>query len=73
MHVADGESLAIGGLLSYDDLKNVDKIPILSEIPIIGELFKSRDFVRNETELVIIVTPEIIPQGTPVPIAKSEP
>lgn len=69
MHVANGESLALGGLLSSEDVKSVDRVPLLSSIPVIGELFKSRRFVRNETELIILVTPQIVERGAVVPIA----
>jgi len=68
VHVADGQSLAIGGLLSSEDVKVVQRVPLLSKIPVIGELFKSRRFQRNETELVIIVTPTIVERGSTVPI-----
>jgi Flp pilus assembly secretin CpaC len=58
--VRNGQSLIIGGLLENDTSKLIKKIPVLGDIPIIGELFKSRSFVRGETELVIIVTPQIM-------------
>jgi pilus assembly protein CpaC len=54
-----GQTLAIGGLLANDVNKQVKSIPLLSKIPILGELFKDRRFQRGESELVILVTPEI--------------
>lgn len=68
VHVADGQSIALGGLLSSEDVKTVDRVPLLSKIPVIGELFKSRRFSRNETELIVLVTPQIIHAGSVVPI-----
>lgn len=58
-----GQSLLIGGLFSSEDRKNVRGIPILSKIPIIGEFFKTKSIDRLQTELVIIVTPEVIEPG----------
>ena len=60
VNVRDGQSLIIGGLLQNEQSKLVRQIPVLGDIPIIGELFKTRSFVNNETELVIIVTPQIL-------------
>jgi pilus assembly protein CpaC len=59
VNVKNGQSLLIGGLLSNDTSKLIKKIPVLGDIPILGELFKTRSFVNNETELVIIITPQI--------------
>jgi len=55
-----GQNLAIAGLLDNSILKNVDKLPILGEIPIIGRLFQSRDIRQNRTELLVIVTPYLV-------------
>ncbi len=41
--------------------KAVNKVPLLGNIPIIGELFKSRDFIDKKSELIILVTPKIVP------------
>lgn len=57
--VKDGQTLVIGGLIKHEDIKNEQALPILSKIPILGELFTSRSFQRNETELVIFVTPHV--------------
>lgn len=63
VNVRDGQSLIIAGLLQNDTAKLVKKIPILGDIPILGELFKDREFVNNETELVIIITPQLVRPG----------
>jgi pilus assembly protein CpaC len=71
VHIKIGQTLAIGGLLQNDLSKQVKAIPILSKIPILGELFKDTRFQKGESELVILVTPELPGPGntvsTPVP------
>ena len=63
MNVQAGETMVIAGLVSHDDAKNIDKVPGLGQIPILGELFKSREFVAKETELIVLVTPQLIESG----------
>lgn len=60
MNVQSGEPMIIAGLFSAEDAKTVVKVPGLGSLPILGELFKSRQFRRGETELVVLVTPQII-------------
>ncbi|HEY0942445.1 MAG TPA: pilus assembly protein N-terminal domain-containing protein [Steroidobacter sp.] len=60
MNVQSGEPMVVAGLFSADDAKTVSKVPGLGSLPILGELFKSRQFRRGETELVVLVTPQII-------------
>ncbi|MBL8270589.1 MAG: hypothetical protein JNL55_29575, partial [Steroidobacter sp.] len=60
MNVQSGEPMVVAGLFSADDAKTVNKLPALGSLPILGELFKSRQFRRGETELVVLVTPQII-------------
>lgn len=60
MNVREGQTMVISGLVNTDSAKAVDKLPGLGNIPILGELFKSRSFKNNETEMVILVTPNII-------------
>ncbi len=56
VQLASGQSFAIGGLIQNDANNNVTKVPFLGDIPILGALFRSTSFQRNETELVIVVT-----------------
>jgi pilus assembly protein CpaC len=58
--LADGQSFAIGGLLRDNVRESVSKFPILGEIPVLGALFRSSSFQKNETELLIIVTPHLV-------------
>ncbi|MEN3185590.1 MAG: secretin N-terminal domain-containing protein [Atribacterota bacterium] len=55
-----GETLVIGGLIRSEDIENITRIPILSEIPLIGSLFTLRSKTHKETELVVFLTPHLI-------------
>ncbi|MBW2562536.1 MAG: pilus assembly protein N-terminal domain-containing protein [Deltaproteobacteria bacterium] len=63
--ITNGQTIALSGLVSYAHSKSVDKLPGLGSIPILGELFKSRNFRRDESELVIFVTPQVITPESP--------
>ncbi|MFA7439887.1 MAG: type II and III secretion system protein family protein [Sphingomonadaceae bacterium] len=58
--LASGQSFALAGLLQTDARQELRKFPGLGDIPVLGELFRSRRFARNETELVVIVTPFLV-------------
>lgn len=58
--VDDGEILAIGGLLNDDERRTIERIPLLSDIPLIGELFKSRSRTRAKTNLMVFIRPTIL-------------
>ena len=60
VELRDGESFAMAGLLRKDFQDTVRQFPILGSIPIIGTLFRSTNFQREESELVIIVTPRLV-------------
>jgi pilus assembly protein CpaC len=60
VEIRDGESFAMAGLLRRDFQNTVRQFPVLGSIPIIGSLFRSTGFQREETELVIIVTPRLV-------------
>ncbi|SDD69308.1 type II and III secretion system protein family protein [Aquimonas voraii] len=55
-----GQTMIISGLVSADEVKNANGIPGLSEIPVLGNLFKSRSFQNRKTELVVLVTPTLV-------------
>lgn len=57
VELPSGGSMMIAGLVQDDVRQAISGLPGLSKVPVLGTLFRSRDFVRNETELVIIVTP----------------
>lgn len=58
--VDDGEILAIGGLLNDDERRTIERIPLLSDIPLLGELFKSRSRTRSKTNLMVFIRPTIL-------------
>lgn len=64
--LASGQSFAIAGLLQSGRQQDLRKFPGLGDIPILGELFRSRKFRSNETELVVIVTPYLVRPGNNV-------
>ena len=67
VELADGESFVIGGLVSRSTASNVNKVPLLGDLPILGSFFKNLSYSQEETELVIVVTPSLIqplPVGT---------
>ncbi len=60
VELADGQSFAIAGLLKDEVRQSISKFPILGDIPVLGALFRSTQFQKNETELIIIVTPHLV-------------
>lgn len=60
VELPSGGTLALAGLISDDTRQNIDGLPGAKDIPILGTLFRSRDFIKSETELVVIVTPYLV-------------
>ena len=60
VELADGQSFAIAGLLKENVREAVSRFPLLGDIPILGALFRSQEFLKQETELIIIVTPHLV-------------
>jgi pilus assembly protein CpaC len=60
VELGSGQSFMIAGLLRNRNLNNVDKAPFLGDIPILGTLFRSTSYRRDESELVIIITPYLV-------------
>ena len=60
LYVKKGGTIVIGGLLQTEELKRETGIPLLSELPILGGLFRSTETLKQESELVIFVTPSIV-------------
>ena len=60
VELGSGQAFMIGGLMSNGQNTNVDKAPFLGDLPVIGALFRSNGFKRNETELMIVVTPYLV-------------
>ncbi|WP_280337499.1 type II and III secretion system protein family protein [Salinicola acroporae] len=68
VEVGSGQTFAIAGLFQRQASNEIERIPVLGDIPILGQLFRSRRFQRNETELVILITPYLVrPSSSPTP------
>jgi pilus assembly protein CpaC len=65
VELRDGEGFAIAGLLQNDINNAINQIPGLGQVPILGALFRDTSFLRNETELVIIVMPHLVKPAPP--------
>ncbi|RZL40550.1 MAG: hypothetical protein EOP35_00505 [Rubrivivax sp.] len=64
-NLRDGETLVLSGLLQRDSSTDIDKVPLLGDIPILGALFRSKRFQNKETELVVFVTPRVVAADSP--------
>lgn len=60
VELGDGESFVISGLVSTSLVQNVDKVPWLGDVPVLGAFFKSASVDRNSRELIMIVTPHLV-------------
>ncbi|TPG54823.1 type II and III secretion system protein family protein [Sphingomonas glacialis] len=60
VELGSGQSMMIAGLLSNNHNNSIDKAPGLGDMPVLGTLFRSNNFQRNETELVIVITPYLV-------------
>jgi pilus assembly protein CpaC len=60
VELRDGQSFALAGLLDNSETKTLSRIPVVSDIPVIGALFKSKSFEKKETELMFIVTAQMV-------------
>jgi pilus assembly protein CpaC len=73
IEVDSGQSFVIAGLLDKQTSESLSKVPGIGDIPLLGKLFQSKTITRNNSELLVIVTPEIvrpIPEGQPAPDLK---
>lgn len=60
IELRDGQSFALAGLLDNNEIRSLSKVPVLGDIPVLGALFKSKSFQKNETELMFIVTAHLV-------------
>jgi pilus assembly protein CpaC len=60
VELRDGQSFALAGLLDNSEAQSLSKVPVLGDIPILGALFKSKSFQKKETELIFIVTAQLV-------------
>jgi len=59
----DGETIVIGGLIREEDLRTVQEVPILAQLPIIGELFRTRTHDKRRKEVLVFITTHIVKDG----------
>lgn len=60
LELRDGQSFMLGGLLQNNSTNNADQLPWVGDVPVLGALFRSSQYLKNETDLVILVTPHIV-------------
>ena len=61
----DGQTFAIAGLMNNTMNSTMQKIPGIGDIPILGQLFRSKAAQKNQTELVVMITPQILRANSP--------
>jgi type IV pilus assembly protein PilQ len=64
--VADGQTVVLGGIYETERRETISKVPVLGDIPVVGNLFKSRQRIDNKAELLIFVTPRILDEGSSI-------
>jgi pilus assembly protein CpaC len=75
IELRDGQTFAIAGLIDNSISDNVDKIPILGDLPILGALFRSSEMRQNRSELLVLVTPRLVQptdEAPPIPSGEAE-
>ena len=60
MLVENGGTVVIGGIYEQNDREDVTKVPLLGDVPVVGNLFKTRTRTVNKTELLIFITPKVV-------------
>jgi pilus assembly protein CpaC len=70
VELGDGQSLVLAGLLDNEETQIFTKVPFLGDIPVLGKLFQSVSKKRTNTELMVLVTPELV---TPIPVGAAVP
>ena len=65
VELRDGQSFALAGLLLTDTTHNVSQVPWIGSVPVLGALFSSKAYQKNETDLVVIVTPHLVAPAVP--------
>ncbi|HSV32626.1 MAG TPA: type II and III secretion system protein family protein [Pyrinomonadaceae bacterium] len=65
VELRDGQSFALAGLLDNNETKSLSRVPVLSDVPLLGNLFKSKSFQKQETELMFICTAQMVKPMNP--------
>ncbi len=64
--VKDGQTVVLGGIMETERRENVKKVPLLGDVPVVGNLFKSTQKLNNRDELLIFITPKILREGSSI-------
>ncbi len=73
LELASGETFAMAGFIRNRSVKSLGKLPYVSDIPMLGQLFTSERFTNEESELLVLITPELVeeaPPDEPLPVAR---
>jgi pilus assembly protein CpaC len=65
IELRDGQSFAIAGLLQADNRRNISQLPWIGSVPVLGALFRSSQYLQQESDLVVIVTPHLVAPAVP--------
>jgi pilus assembly protein CpaC len=71
LELRDGQSFMLGGLLQNTSLTAQDQLPWLGDVPVLGAMFRSSEYKKNETDLVIVVTPHVVRPMSPANVART--
>ncbi len=71
-NVREGGTIVLSGLLSREQSTDIDKLPLLGDLPVVGAMFRSKRFSNKETELVVFVTPKVVSADMPAMADKIE-
>jgi pilus assembly protein CpaC len=71
VELRDGQSFVIGGLLQTDNKNQIEQLPWLGSVPVLGTLFSSKNYQKSQTDLAIIVTPHMVKPARPGDLIKS--
>ena len=65
IELRDGQSFAIAGLLQAENRRDISQLPWIGSVPVLGALFRSTSYRKSETDLVVIVTPQLVQPAAP--------
>jgi len=72
LEIPSGGAMALAGLIQQQQKQAINGLPGLSTVPVLGSLFRSRDFINNQTELMVLVTPYIVRAVAPKDLSRPD-
>jgi pilus assembly protein CpaC len=70
IHLPSGSTMAIGGLLSSEEGKQITKVPLLGDLPVLGRFFRSTSTTKEKKEIIILITPTLVDETTPAAMSE---